>query len=87
VYLAPLAALIALLILDIAALVWLRKVIHLGLLEESLELEVGPDIVCANCGRPTPQHTFCINCGISLKALPKGRPASGMARPQPEGRA
>ena len=87
VYLAPLAALIALLILDIAAIVWLRKVIHLGLLEESLELEVGPDFVCANCGRPTPQHTFCINCGISLKALPKGRPASGTARPQPEGRA
>ncbi|HEX9235932.1 MAG TPA: zinc ribbon domain-containing protein [Actinomycetota bacterium] len=55
------------------ALVALRRVIHIGLLEESLEVDIGPDIVCPNCGHPTPHHTFCINCGISLRALPKGR--------------
>ena len=41
------------------ALVWLRRTLHLGLLEEAFEVEVGPEIVCANCGRPTRRHTFC----------------------------
>ena len=62
-----------LLVLDALALVWLRQVIHIGLLEEAAEIEIGPDIVCANCGSRTPSHTFCSNCGISLRALPKGR--------------
>lgn len=53
------------------ALVWLRRMLHLGLLQEALEIEVGPEIECANCGRPTPQHTFCGHCGIALRALPK----------------
>ena len=81
VYFPSLEALIALLALDVVALIWLRRVLHLGLVEESLEIEVGPDIVCANCGRPTPQHTFCINCGISLAALPKPRPQTGAPSP------
>src|SRR5205085_10548761 len=65
------AALALYVVLDAIALVWLRLVLHLGLLEEATEHEVGPDIVCANCGQATPTHTFCINCGISLQALPK----------------
>jgi hypothetical protein len=68
--------LICLVAMDVAALLWLRRVIHLGLLEESAEVPIGPPITCANCGAETPRHTFCINCGISLQALPKMRPQS-----------
>jgi hypothetical protein len=73
VYLSPLLALVALLVLDGGGLIWLRRVLHVGLVEESLEIQVGSEIVCANCGQPTPQHTFCKNCGIALAALPKAR--------------
>jgi RsiW-degrading membrane proteinase PrsW (M82 family) len=65
------------------ALAWLRLLIHVGLLDESAERPIGPDITCANCGRSTPRHTFCGRCGVSLRALPKGtrrggdRPAVG----------
>ena len=55
------------------ALIWLRRIIHLGLLQESLEIEIGPDIACANCGKPTPSHSYCGECGVSLRALPKSR--------------
>src|SRR5439155_23867162 len=79
------AALAVYLVLGAGALLWLRQVLHLGLLEEAAEHDVGPDIVCANCGHTTPAHTFCINCGISLQALPKrpgaapGSPTAGTA--------
>jgi hypothetical protein len=52
-------------------LVWLRRTLHLGLLQEASEIEVGPEIRCANCDRSTPHHTFCGRCGIALRALPK----------------
>ena len=68
--------LVCLVVLDGVALLWLRRVIHLGLLEEAAELPIGPPITCANCGASTPRHTFCINCGVSLQALPKQRPAT-----------
>lgn len=71
--------LVCLAVLDVIALLWLRRVIHLGLLEESAEMPIGLPITCANCGHETPRHTFCINCGVSLQALPKVRP------PAPEG--
>lgn len=67
------AALILYAVLAAAALVWLRRVLHLGLLQESLEISVGADIACANCGKTTPRHSFCLHCGISLLALPKSR--------------
>jgi hypothetical protein len=70
-----------LLALDVAGLIWLRRVLHLGLVEESLEIEVGEEIICPNCRQPTPQHTFCINCGIALAALPKSRPPRGAPSP------
>jgi RsiW-degrading membrane proteinase PrsW (M82 family) len=62
----------ALLPVDLVALILLRRAIHLGLLEESLEMPIGPPVTCPNCGKPTPRHTFCINCGIALSAMPKG---------------
>lgn len=64
-----------LMLLDGVALVLLRRGIHVGLLEEALELPIGPELTCPNCGAPTARHTFCQNCGISLQALPKSRHA------------
>lgn len=60
-----------LVVLDLVGLTLLRRAIHLGLLEESAEREIGPDIRCANCGAVTAQHSFCAACGVALKALPK----------------
>jgi hypothetical protein len=57
------------------ALLWLRRALHLGLLQESREIAVGGDMRCPNCGLMTPQHTFCGQCGISLRAVPTGRSA------------
>jgi hypothetical protein len=62
-----------LVVLDVIALLWLRRVIHVGLLEEASEIEIGPEFVCANCGARTARHSYCSNCGISLQALPKQR--------------
>lgn len=53
------------------ALIWLRRTLHVGLLEEAFEAGIGDEITCANCGARTPRHTFCGNCGIALHALPK----------------
>jgi hypothetical protein len=66
-----LAALAWLALLAAIAMVWLRAVIHLGLLQEAAEIEIGGVIRCPNCTRPTPFHSFCGHCGISLRALPK----------------
>jgi hypothetical protein len=74
-------------LLAVLALVWLRAVIHLGLLQEAAEIEIGGPITCPYCGRPTPAHSFCGNCGASLRALPKSfappnaPPASAPVRP------
>jgi hypothetical protein len=65
--------LVALALLALAALVWMRRVIHVGLLQEAAEVEIGPDVACANCGEQTAHHSFCVDCGISLRALPKSR--------------
>ena len=63
------------------ALLWLRQALHLGLLEESREISVERDMLCPNCGLITPEHTFCGNCGISLRALPTSRKAAGAPAP------
>lgn len=57
----------------VVALLWLRRALHLGLLQESREAGVRGDIRCPNCGVMTPEHTFCGNCGIALRALPTSR--------------
>jgi hypothetical protein len=62
-------------VLAVVALIWLRAVIHLGLLEEASEIAIGPPIVCPDCGYLTPAHSFCGNCGASLRAVPKAGPA------------
>ncbi len=63
----------SLLLLDAIALVWLRLMLQLGLREESAEIAIGPDVLCPNCGAQTPRHTFCAQCGVALRALPKRR--------------
>jgi hypothetical protein len=73
----PKTTLLVELIVAAIALVWLRAVIHFGLLEEAREVEIGPSLRCPNCGQETPHHTFCGNCGIALSALPR------RARPRP----
>lgn len=55
------------------ALLWLRLALHLGLMQESREIEVERALMCPNCGHSTPEHTFCGHCGISLRALPRGK--------------
>lgn len=67
------------------SVVLLRRGIHLGLLEEADEIDIGPEIVCVNCGRTTPLHTFCGRCGIALRALPKVRPIEERSIGRPDG--
>jgi hypothetical protein len=67
-------------VLAILALIWLRRIIHLGLLQESREVPIGDPITCPNCHKQTPFHTFCGECGTSLRALPK----AGAVRPAAE---
>ena len=62
-----------LIVFDLVVIVLLRRAIHVGLLEESLEVPIGPELTCPNCGELTARHTFCGQCGISLQALPKAR--------------
>jgi ribosomal protein L32 len=66
-----------LLVLDAIALVWLRMMLQLGLREESAELQIVPPVRCPNCGAMTPRHTFCAECGVNLRALPKQRLVAG----------
>jgi hypothetical protein len=71
--LAPGLALAIIAGLAVLALLWLRQVIHVGLLEEALMIEDAPIITCANCGHRTRRGTFCEFCGIALAALPGSR--------------
>jgi hypothetical protein len=65
------------------ALVWLRRLIHLGLRQEAGERPIGPEIECPSCHTRTPAHTFCGNCGAALHALPKARAPHEAAAPRP----
>lgn len=75
-----------LLVLDaLLAILWLRQLIHLGLLQEASEIEIEAAMTCGNCGKQTPRHTFCAHCGVSLQALPKSQqPDRPWARAAPE---
>ena len=66
-------ALVIIAVLAAASLLWLRRVIHVGLLQEADEIPIGPAILCPECGKETPRHTYCGHCGASLKALPRNR--------------
>ena len=73
-----------LLVFDLAVIVLLRRAMHVGLLEEALEIPIGPEFTCPNCAHLTARHTFCGHCGISLQALPKtARGASPISPPGP----
>src|SRR5262249_41071959 len=63
-------------------LLWLRRLIHLGLREEAAEREIGPPIECPSCHRETPAHTFCGQCGAALHALPKAHAPHGDEAPR-----
>jgi hypothetical protein len=63
-------------------LLWLRRLIHLGLREEAAEREIGSLIECPSCHGPTPAHTFCGHCGGALHALPKARAAHADEAPR-----
>jgi ribosomal protein L32 len=71
--LAPGLALALIAALAVLALLWLRQVIHVGLLEEALLIEAAPQITCVNCGQQTRRGRFCEFCGIALAALPASR--------------
>ena len=77
--------LVELAVLDVLALLWLRRTIHLGLLQEAAEIEIGPEIECPNCGARTAKHSFCSSCGVALAALPKraGEEETGGGRTGP----
>ncbi len=81
-FLAAGAWLATLIVLDVIGLVLLRRALHVGLLEESIEREIGAPIRCANCDAMTPAHTFCSNCGVSLRALPRRRQVAGQPAAQ-----
>ena len=66
--------------LALTGLVWLRWMIQLGLREEAAEKPIGPPIECPSCHHETPAHTFCGNCGVGLRALPK-HPQGSRMRP------
>lgn len=72
---------------DVVVIVLLRRAVHVGLLEESLEIPIGPEFTCPNCGELTARHTFCSRCGISLQALPKSAFTAPAPAAEPPGRA
>ena len=82
--LAFLPALIWLSVLAIISMIWLRAVIHLGLLQEMSEIPIGPPSICPNCGKLTPTHSFCGHCGTSLRASPNGPAGSPTQLLRPE---
>lgn len=78
------AALAIIAALGVLALLWLRRVVHVGLLEEALEIEDAPAMICANCGHHTRIGRFCEYCGIAQSALPRSRSASRASSPAAE---
>ena len=82
-----LPALIWLSLLAVVSLIWLRAVIHLGLLQEAAEIPIGPPSICPNCGKLTPTHSFCGHCGTSFRASPNGPSGSPTAMLRPERKA
>ena len=68
--------------LGAASLVWLRRLIQVGLREEANDEPIGPSFECPSCHHSTPAHSFCGHCGIGLRALPKGKSADGVRVPR-----
>ena len=70
-YLDVYVSLVLVALIAVVGIVWLRFTIHLGLVQEASEIEITGDVTCPNCRAVTPRHSFCANCGVSLRALPK----------------
>jgi hypothetical protein len=74
---------VTLIYLVVAALLllWVRVVVHVCLLSEAVEVEIGPDVPCSHCYRIVPRMAFCPHCGVAMRSAPKvgvhrtGRPA------------
>lgn len=54
-------------------LLYVRVVLHHGLLEEAMESGNGASGICSNCHNDVPSAGFCPSCGISRTAGPKVR--------------
>ncbi len=68
-------------VVAVLALLWLRRALHLGLIQESREITVERDLRCPNCGLMTPEHTFCGQCGVALRAVPRARRSTDLEVP------
>ena len=64
------------------ALLWLRRVLHLGLLEEAFEIEIGDEVVCANCGQAdAPPHVLRELRDLAPRPAQAARGAATMSGP------
>jgi ribosomal protein L32 len=72
---------LAVLLLIFVLFLYLRLVVHHALLEEAIELEIGPTSPCPNCHRVVPTMVFCPACGMARSAAPKAPPPARGARP------
>jgi hypothetical protein len=71
VLLRDLPRLLVLAALAVIAILWLRRLIDVGLRQEAVEAATSEAQECQNCHRQTPPGSFCVECGVSLRALPK----------------
>lgn len=70
----------------IIALLLLRRVLHVGLIEKGRPLGHGGDTTCPQCGHRIGDVAFCPYCGLALHATTKRRrpgPGSGPAGEEP----
>lgn len=75
------ASLLVLIPLAIASLLWLRRILHVGLLQEAREIPIGPAAPCPDCDQMTVWHSYCGECGVAFAALPKQAPGKGDEHP------
>ena len=59
------------LVAALALLLYVRLVVHQGLLVEGVEHEIGPDSQCPECHRIVPTMVFCPSCGAARAAAAK----------------
>ena len=64
--------------LPCSALVWLRRLIELGLREEAAEREIGPAIECPSCHEPTPPTRSAATA--APRSTPSRRPGTPTRR-------
>lgn len=67
----------------VAALLLLRRVLHVGLIEKGRPLGHGGDMTCPQCGHRVGDVAFCPYCGLALHATTK-RKRLGSAGEEPQ---